>query len=82
MADKDTRYEDAKRLYIKLRQAEGYVKTHTKLLIALPKHKVKKHQQLLADANVGLFNVRNAFNQATRKLTMDELLKLQKELSI
>lgn len=71
-----TKIEKAIELYEKLRLAETHVRVHTKLLIALPRRKRKHFEQLLANANLGAYNARNAFQVAAKKLTREEFDKV------
>lgn len=78
----DDTYKEAKELHARMRLAEQHVRTHSKIMIALPKHKNKQYTQLLANANARAFSARSAFQVAMKKLTGDQQWKLHSETYI
>lgn len=68
--------ENAKELYTKLRQAESHLRAIRKVMIALPKKKEKRYEQILADKLVAYKNAQNKFQHATKDLNTEEFAEL------
>lgn len=69
-------------LYSEFVAAQVKVRSHRKILVAIPKHKKKKYEYILGQALKRQLNTRNKFEHAAKKLTEDEFVRFHREVYV
>jgi hypothetical protein len=78
----EKKIEEAKAAYETLVQKENHLRAQNRIMVALPKKKLKLHKKLLATCLMNYRNAQATFQNAVKELTPEQFSILHKQVYV